>query len=169
MSNTCVSVQLGFNPKELLASILMVFINLGTNDKDGAFVGAVARDGRSYRPENFSEAVIVAKGVGLPDFTMAHIESLQLLSEQAAQAFAQQQIEDEVRTYLLLFFNTQKVLFWVGFSFYPCVSVCWLCSCSWCNLWGVAHAACESRLSHTVTVAACLSVSRRGMACVASV
>ena len=46
----------GFNPKTLLAEITDVYLNLG--DKDN-FVLAVARDGRSYKPENFEKATTI--------------------------------------------------------------------------------------------------------------
>ncbi|KAI9811935.1 MAG: hypothetical protein M1826_003007 [Phylliscum demangeonii] len=49
----------GFQPRRLLAEIVDVYLNLG--DK-AAFVAAVARDGRSYRPRNFDKAAsILAK------------------------------------------------------------------------------------------------------------
>ncbi|WPG98285.1 ubiquitin conjugation factor e4 [Acrodontium crateriforme] len=42
-----------FNPRGLLSDIMTVFTNLGEKDN---FVLAIARDGRSYRPENFDKA-----------------------------------------------------------------------------------------------------------------
>lgn len=51
--------EYGFNPKQLLAEILDVYLNLA--DKP-AFQLAVARDGRSYKPSNFDKAThIMAK------------------------------------------------------------------------------------------------------------
>ena len=46
----------GFNPKVLLAEITDVYLNLGSKDN---FVMAVARDGRSYKPENFENATTI--------------------------------------------------------------------------------------------------------------
>ena len=46
--------EYGFDPKQLLADLLDVYINLRSKD---SFHIAVARDGRSYRKENFSMAM----------------------------------------------------------------------------------------------------------------
>lgn len=45
--------EYGFNPKQLLSDLLDVYLNLR---KKEAFLKAVARDGRSYKPENFQRA-----------------------------------------------------------------------------------------------------------------
>lgn len=45
--------EYGFNPKLLLSDLLDVYINLRSKS---AFLLAVARDGRSYKPENFARA-----------------------------------------------------------------------------------------------------------------
>ena len=45
--------EYGFQPGVLLGDIVDVYLNLGKKD---AFVTAVARDGRSYKPANFDEA-----------------------------------------------------------------------------------------------------------------
>lgn len=50
--------EYGFNPKELLAEIVSVYLNL--KDKEN-FVFAVARDGRSYKPANLEQAARVLK------------------------------------------------------------------------------------------------------------
>lgn len=50
--------EYGFKPKELLKEIMDIYINL--KDKE-SFVFAVARDGRSYRPEVFEKATIIVK------------------------------------------------------------------------------------------------------------
>lgn len=42
-----------FNPRQLLADIMSVYINLAAKDN---LVHAIARDGRSYKPANFAEA-----------------------------------------------------------------------------------------------------------------
>ena len=51
-----------FNPKQLLAEIVDVYLNL-RNKED--FVFAVARDGRSYKPANFQKATAIMKDRGL--------------------------------------------------------------------------------------------------------
>lgn len=48
--------QYGFVPKELLADLLDVYLNLAHKE---SFQLAVARDGRSYKPENFDKAINV--------------------------------------------------------------------------------------------------------------
>lgn len=50
--------EYGFNPKALLAEIVDVYLNL--KDREG-FVMAVARDGRSYKPEVFEKATVIVK------------------------------------------------------------------------------------------------------------
>jgi ubiquitin conjugation factor E4 B len=50
--------EYGFNPKQLLAEIVDVYLNL--KDKEN-FVFAVARDGRSYKPANLEQATRVLK------------------------------------------------------------------------------------------------------------
>ena len=56
------AVEYGFKPKILLAEIIDVYLNLGKKD---SFVLAVARDGRSYKPENFDNATKILKNFGL--------------------------------------------------------------------------------------------------------
>lgn len=50
--------EYGFNPKALLAEIIDIYLNL--KDKEN-FVFAVARDGRSYKPEIFEKATGIVK------------------------------------------------------------------------------------------------------------
>ncbi len=50
--------EYNFNPKALLSEIVDVYLNLGEKDN---FVLAVARDGRSYKPDNFSGAAIIMR------------------------------------------------------------------------------------------------------------
>ncbi|KAF2742484.1 hypothetical protein M011DRAFT_412649 [Sporormia fimetaria CBS 119925] len=54
--------EYGWNPKQMLAEITDVFINL--QDKD-SFIRAVATDGRSYKPENFTKAMEILRKHGL--------------------------------------------------------------------------------------------------------
>lgn len=84
-----------FNPKRLLSRILNIYLNIWGADREGAFVAAVVEDGRSYRPENFTEAIRVATGVGLPDFGMNHVARLEQLAERAAECAEQQRLDDE--------------------------------------------------------------------------
>jgi ubiquitin conjugation factor E4 B len=48
--------EYGFNPKVLLAEITDVYLNLSAKEN---FITAVARDGRSYKPENFRKATSI--------------------------------------------------------------------------------------------------------------
>lgn len=50
--------EYGFNPRALLSEIVDVYLNL--MDKDN-FIHAVARDGRSYKPENFDKAADIMR------------------------------------------------------------------------------------------------------------
>ncbi|WFC99121.1 RING-type E3 ubiquitin transferase [Malassezia yamatoensis] len=50
--------KIGFEPRTLLKEILSVFLNLSDQER---FAKAIARDGRSYRPELFSRAASIAQ------------------------------------------------------------------------------------------------------------
>jgi len=50
-----------WNPKELLAQICRVYLNMYKKDKQGVFAAAVAADERSYRPQMFAEAANVLR------------------------------------------------------------------------------------------------------------
>lgn len=52
----------GFNPKQLLSDIVRVYTNLAAKE---SFVTAIARDGRSYKPENFTAAAEILKSGAL--------------------------------------------------------------------------------------------------------
>ena len=54
--------EYGFNPKALLNEIVDVYLNLMGKE---SFVLAVARDGRSYNPENFEKAAEILRKVAL--------------------------------------------------------------------------------------------------------
>ena len=54
--------QYGFNPKQLVSDLLDVYLNLRAKT---SFHIAVARDGRSYKPQNFSEAVAIMERYAL--------------------------------------------------------------------------------------------------------
>lgn len=51
-----------FNPKQMLAEITDVFLNL---KEKNSFIQAVATDGRSYKPENFTTAMSIMKKYAL--------------------------------------------------------------------------------------------------------
>ena len=52
----------GFDPKHLLSELIDVYLHLGNRD---AFVLAVARDGRSYKPENLETATVLLRRYAL--------------------------------------------------------------------------------------------------------
>lgn len=54
-----------FNPKQLLAFICQIYLNMAAADKQGVFAAAIAADERSYRPEMFAEAAMVLRQFGL--------------------------------------------------------------------------------------------------------
>ena len=49
----------GFRPRELLHSIMRVYLQLARADRKGVFARAIAEDARSYTPEMFPEAARV--------------------------------------------------------------------------------------------------------------
>ena len=82
--------QYGWNPRQLLADILVVFINLSGQP---TFVQAIARDGRSYKPGNFTKAADIMRRVVLmsPDQLLAW----QSLGDRVAEAKATEEEEEE--------------------------------------------------------------------------
>ncbi|EED23803.1 ubiquitin fusion degradation protein UfdB, putative [Talaromyces stipitatus ATCC 10500] len=54
--------EYGFNPRGLLSEIIDVYINLMNKEN---FIVAVARDGRSYKPQNFEKAAEIIRKRGL--------------------------------------------------------------------------------------------------------
>lgn len=82
--------QYGWNPKQLLAEILTVFINLSVRP---SFAQAIARDGRSYKPENFDKAAeILQKHVLMsPD----QLRTWQSLASDVAETKAAEEAEEE--------------------------------------------------------------------------
>ena len=54
--------EYGFNPKALLSDIMTVYTNLAAKP---TFVTAIARDGRSYKPSNFTKATEIMKNNAL--------------------------------------------------------------------------------------------------------
>lgn len=54
--------EYNFNPKQLLAEIIDVYLNLREKEN---FILAVARDGRSYKPSNFAQATTIMKRFAL--------------------------------------------------------------------------------------------------------
>jgi ubiquitin conjugation factor E4 B len=82
--------QYGWNPKQLLADILGVFINLSNQP---TFVQAIARDGRSYKPDNFETAARIMRNHVLmsPD----QLAAWQSLADRVAEAKATEEAEEE--------------------------------------------------------------------------
>lgn len=58
--------EYGFNPKQLLSALVDVYLNL--KDKE-SFQLAIARDGRSYKPENFEHASTIMTRYALKSAT----------------------------------------------------------------------------------------------------
>jgi ubiquitin conjugation factor E4 B len=78
--------EYNFNPKALLSEIVDVYLNLS---EKGNFILAVARDGRSYKPDNF-----VAAGNVLRKFSLKAPEELERWNKLLAK-FAKAKEEDE--------------------------------------------------------------------------
>jgi Ubiquitin elongating factor core len=92
-------MQVNFNPKALLSSILRIYLHVRSGDSDGRFVSAIAADGRSYRPEHFTEAWRIASELGLPAFDSNMTVQLQQLGDAVQHATA---TASEVRSSALL-------------------------------------------------------------------
>jgi hypothetical protein len=101
-------LQYDFNPKKLLGRILRIFVNLwgGGNAGGKIFAAAVAEDGRSYRPENFTEAAEIAVKVELPGFPPSMVPNLEALAAGVIQASEEVKADDEVRVILIILHNT---------------------------------------------------------------
>lgn len=50
-----------WNPKELLAQICRIYLNVHRADTQSVFATAIADDARSYRPQMFAEAAHVLR------------------------------------------------------------------------------------------------------------
>lgn len=48
-----------FEPAEIVLNICMIYVSLGESENGEAFCLAVSKDGRSYNPELFKQAVDV--------------------------------------------------------------------------------------------------------------
>jgi len=82
--------EYGFNPKMLLADLLDVYLNLGAKD---SFQMAVARDGRSYKPENFSKAKEIMENYALK--SREELQTFSSLAKKIAIAHAADQQAEE--------------------------------------------------------------------------
>ncbi|KAF8579833.1 hypothetical protein K439DRAFT_1522775 [Ramaria rubella] len=80
-----------FNPRQLLSDILQVFLNLSDQ---GAFVRAVAGEGRSYSKELFERAAGIARKRALK--TEAEIEQLRLFVVKVEEMKATLEAEDDL-------------------------------------------------------------------------
>jgi ubiquitin conjugation factor E4 B len=61
--------EYGFNPPQLVSDLVRVYVNLSTKE---SFITAIARDGRSYKPTNFTAATEI-----LQRFALASPDELQ--------------------------------------------------------------------------------------------
>lgn len=82
--------QYGWNPRQLLADIMTVFVNLSGQP---TFVQAIARDGRSYRPENFDKAKELMQGFAL--MSPEQLQTWQTLGERVAETKEAEEQEEE--------------------------------------------------------------------------
>lgn len=97
IGEVCRLLQYDFDPKKLLGRILHIFVNLWQAPGGKDFAAAVAEDGRSYRPENFTEAAEIAGKVELPGFHPSLVPNLEALAAGVIQASEDVQADDEVR------------------------------------------------------------------------
>jgi ubiquitin conjugation factor E4 B len=82
--------EYNFNPGALLADIMTVFNNLSAKDN---FVHAIARDQRSYKPENFTKAVNIMKRKALK--SPEELETWLALGKKVAEARAAEEEEEQ--------------------------------------------------------------------------
>jgi ubiquitin conjugation factor E4 B len=100
--------EYGFNPRGLLSEIFDVYINL--TDKEN-FVNAVARDGRSYKPQNFTKAADILRKFGLkPEEELDKWEVLEKRIK-AAKA-ADEQTEEDLGDIPDEFLGMLATIFW---------------------------------------------------------
>jgi hypothetical protein len=85
-------MQIYFRPKQLLASILTIYIQIFQADHGDAFVTGIAADSTSYRPEYFVEASRIASEVGLPGFGANECRVLRGLTGAADKAQQEQKV-----------------------------------------------------------------------------
>ena len=84
--------ELNWDPPEMLGMIVDVYLHLFNADENGAFVAAVASDGRSYRDEVMVETANVLRQLGLRDD--ASIRAFEDLAERARMAHAAAEEEE---------------------------------------------------------------------------
>ena len=82
----------GWDPKELLATIADIYVQIYAADKEKVFIGAIAADGRSYRDEVMIEAANVLRGLRLR--SEAHVDAFQALAGDV-RARASEEAEEE--------------------------------------------------------------------------
>lgn len=82
--------QYGWNPRQLLMDIMTVFINLSG---EPTFVQAIARDGRSYKPENFDKAVEISQRSAL--MSPEQLRVWKELGDRVAETKAAEEEEEE--------------------------------------------------------------------------
>jgi len=81
-----------FKPRELLLSLIQVYLNLAAADRPGALARAIAADERSYSPQMFPEAAKVLGAAGLlPPPQAAQLEVLARRVEEAVAAVKEQE------------------------------------------------------------------------------
>jgi len=81
-----------FRPKELLAQIVNIYVNLDRGDSQGVFSRAISSDGRSYRDELFTEALGVLKNLGVLNMQM--LEDFEALGAKT-RASSQEMMDEE--------------------------------------------------------------------------
>lgn len=83
----------GFDPRALLGGIVTVYINIRAADVNKCFPKAIAKDGRSYRPEVFQEAATVIRRTA--SLSVAAVEAFEALGKEIVDAQLEEQAEEE--------------------------------------------------------------------------
>ena len=100
--------EYGFNPRALLSEIVDVYINLMNKE---SFVFAVARDGRSYKPANFTKATEILRSRHLkPIDELKRWEELQKKVKEAKEL--DEQAEEDLGEVPDEFLGTLKTSLW---------------------------------------------------------
>ena len=82
-----------FDPRALLSAIVTVYVNLRDKDNKKVLAPAIARDGRSYRPEVFREAAAVMRRKG--GISPTAVDAFESLCDEIVAAQEMEQAEED--------------------------------------------------------------------------
>lgn len=83
----------GFDPRALLSGIVTVYVNMRAADPMKLLAKAIAKDGRSYRPEVFREAAAVMRRTA--SISVSANDAFEQLGQEILDAKAEEEAEEE--------------------------------------------------------------------------